>query len=749
MRIKVISQVQNAPWSCSSIARSRVSKDAPNPAPVFNFSKSGDQANFIFWQKLRTQGFNILQNPEPVQYQGQDEKTFLALVEFQGEKPNIFEFVNRREMQDFTEAVRQVANRYFKDDGKLCPGCEWAIFDDEAADPAEEIVVSNGERWHRRWHRRCLEEDNRIESAQAEEDMRTDPQEELPSDLAATRGHVKTSQDSNRLNKLKELYRDRARSERKNRYTQPIDSDNSSSLQGEKYQNEFQPERYAPIMPYHEDEIQTGDLLPISPHVATPSDSSSKIGNYQDNQPHLRLVAEWIKNGVDDYRNLEDLGVVYEGELTGKKWPPSGHGFGGYTTPSKVLDLLGWFKNGGLIKDLELMFDLEKAKVIAEKTLIELGITKKETDTIPLDHDDFFDDERVAKSLWQMRRFSGVKTATVSDNVIPVSEIVGTQATGTTDQIDKDMHAKGYFMFREHYPWGKTLSYQNKQGDKVYLNIKWNEDELKPGIATWVTWDQLVEILKQEWRPASQEDRQWYLEHLIDRPIKGGAVSRTKTLPTRTALIKGDGIADGGEPYTDDEMDLMEGKLNPHAPAKEDPKRWAVRVTFDDGEVNGATINGTQDEIRRYYLDNDFTLSDEVTTHRGIKVDFVKCLGEAPWPYWGESRRPASDREASSNQSLWQMKKAQEGMLLQAEGTDNHGQIFTATLKFQENPIIVFQEKSGKTAGKWTYYLSSLTQDKPGGFNDSLIIDLGQNWTLKGLNRILTEAVKVVQQHKQ
>ena len=28
----------------------------------------------------------------------------------------------------------------------------------------------------------------------------------------------------------------------------------------------------------------------------------------------------------------------------------------------------------------------------------------------------------------------------------------------------------------------------------------------------------------------------------------------------KTALIKDDGIADGGEPYTDEEMDLMEGK---------------------------------------------------------------------------------------------------------------------------------------------------------------------------------------------
>jgi hypothetical protein len=282
-----------------------------------------------------------------------------------------------------------------------------------------------------------------------------------------------------------------------------------------------------------------------------------------------------------------------------------------------------------MASDLELIFDSDKAKAIADKTNKMLGISKdvpkpiqqtiqrkdnapksqentnqenislkyleeairarhalsmldEGPETLTMHQDE--DEAMVANSLWQMSRFSGVKTSdTLSENVVPVSEIIGTRPiAGTMAQIDRDMHSKGYFMFREHYPWGITQSYRNKQGDKVYLNIKGNEDELKPGVATWVTWDQLVEIIKQEWRPASQEDRQWYLEHLIDRPMKEGSASGRKTLPARTALIKDDGIADGGEPYTDDEMDLMEGKTTP---VKDEPKRWAIRVTFDDDDV--------------------------------------------------------------------------------------------------------------------------------------------------------------------
>ena len=48
-----------------------------------------------------------------------------------------------------------------------------------------------------------------------------------------------------------------------------------------------------------------------------------------------------------------------------------------------------------------------------------------------------------------------------------------------------------------------------------------------------------------------------------------------------------------------------------------------IRVTFDDGEVLETQINGTKAEIKEYYLTNDFTKSDEKTSNRGIKVEFL------------------------------------------------------------------------------------------------------------------------------
>lgn len=108
---------------------------------------------------------------------------------------------------------------------------------------------------------------------------------------------------------------------------------------------------------------------------------------------------------------------------------------------------------------------------------------------------------------------------------------------------------------------------------------------------------------------------------------------RVKELDVKTAaVIPDDGIADGGEPYTDEEMDLME--------AQSKPKKWHIKVTFDDGDTIETQINGTQDEIRRHYLTNDFELANEKSTHRGVQVEFVKELGEVPWTYYGESARP-------------------------------------------------------------------------------------------------------------
>jgi hypothetical protein len=48
-----------------------------------------------------------------------------------------------------------------------------------------------------------------------------------------------------------------------------------------------------------------------------------------------------------------------------------------------------------------------------------------------------------------------------------------------------------------------------------------------------------------------------------------------------------------------------------------------VKVIFDDGDVIETNINGTKSDVEKYYLENDFTKSDEVTTHRGVQVIFL------------------------------------------------------------------------------------------------------------------------------
>lgn len=62
------------------------------------------------------------------------------------------------------------------------------------------------------------------------------------------------------------------------------------------------------------------------------------------------------------------------------------------------------------------------------------------------------------------------------------------------------------------------------------------------------------------------------------------------------------------------------------------PERQAIRVTFDDGDTIETLINGTQDEIRRYYLGQIFNLGDGDRDRlaRAIRVDFF--TDEEPEP---------------------------------------------------------------------------------------------------------------------
>jgi hypothetical protein len=66
---------------------------------------------------------------------------------------------------------------------------------------------------------------------------------------------------------------------------------------------------------------------------------------------------------------------------------------------------------------------------------------------------------------------------------------------------------------------------------------------------------------------------------------------------------------------------------------QEQPRKWQIKVTFDDGDTIDTFINGTQEEIRSYYLNHDFTRSDEKSTHRPIEVLFIEDLGDVPESY--------------------------------------------------------------------------------------------------------------------
>ena len=83
----------------------------------------------------------------------------------------------------------------------------------------------------------------------------------------------------------------------------------------------------------------------------------------------------------------------------------------------------------------------------------------------------------------------------------------------------------------------------------------------------------------------------------------------------KTALIPDDGYADGGEPYTPEEMTLMKDD--------DTSRRRSIKVTFSDAETITTEINGTKQEIKDYYLNQSFVKQDENTFHQGVKVEFL------------------------------------------------------------------------------------------------------------------------------
>lgn len=55
----------------------------------------------------------------------------------------------------------------------------------------------------------------------------------------------------------------------------------------------------------------------------------------------------------------------------------------------------------------------------------------------------------------------------------------------------------------------------------------------------------------------------------------------------------------------------------------------AIRVHFDDGQTIETNINGTDEEIRRYYLGQPFEFDETKPCHTATRVEFLDETNEA------------------------------------------------------------------------------------------------------------------------
>lgn len=95
--------------------------------------------------------------------------------------------------------------------------------------------------------------------------------------------------------------------------------------------------------------------------------------------------------------------------------------------------------------------------------------------------------------------------------------------------------------------------------------------------------------------------------------------------------------------------------------------------------------------------------------------------------------------------------KVASKVMLRSRARDNHGQDFKAVLDFSkkpEDPTLVLEEVTGRTYGRWSWYLSTLLgthEYSRGRVDDELSLDYGQNWSVTGMRDILKEAEQVVE----
>ena len=108
---------------------------------------------------------------------------------------------------------------------------------------------------------------------------------------------------------------------------------------------------------------------------------------------------------------------------------------------------------------------------------------------------------------------------------------------------------------------------------------------------------QIIKVSRKEWQAIGK---------------KAGWIKKSQVIPD-------DGFADGGEPYTDEEMDIADDNIH---------RRREVRVIYDDGATTMTAINGTKQEIRDYYMKNIWTFEPDPESgvevqKRAVNVEFL------------------------------------------------------------------------------------------------------------------------------
>ena len=498
---------------------------------------------------------------------------------------------------------------------KVCPGCENHIGDDEVGQQGI-VVDSNGQRWHQV----CIDEDKRINGREDDQATTHDPQEELPSDREA-----KSLWQMSR-------FADQVFGETST-WTYHINLDERGSF----YADVRNPSGKTMF------EIKAGNELP---------EGTSSI--FDDGYMKHKHDIDGLKNYLVEIGIMSSKTRLIDDAT--KKTASANEADLVFCDICKRPSLRTWVqKNESCANCCNEMCLCKNCGKPTHSTGTKLcngcweaqaneGRGRRHAD---LDQTAM---RQTAKSLWQDARFAqeGLKDCQRCKGKGGYYAKLRNQGTGNTEEhfVNCDMpgcHNGKYdpsTLCQEcHDANGRELPIGGKSKTAQHENVQTTDDKPKRcGRCS---------------RPVT-EDRDYCIP--CERRMDNGPVSRMlwrarHPKPAKEAkILPDDGIADGGERYTNEELALMDAQDK----ASDKPRKWHVVVTFDDNDIVETTINGTQEEIRHHYLDNDFTLADESSTHRGVNVKFVEDLGDVPWTYWGESARPESARQAKS---LWDVKK--------------------------------------------------------------------------------------------